>query len=76
MPFDATPITNPVIEALRAGRARVERGWCQRMGSHGNRVCAAVALHGRAQAAIDEAIEHLGRALGIVPRLWLHGMAF
>lgn len=29
MPFDNSPVTSPVIEALREGRARVERGWCQ-----------------------------------------------
>lgn len=29
MPFDSLPVTNPAIEALREGRARIERGWCQ-----------------------------------------------
>lgn len=40
MPFDNSPVTNPVIEALRAGRARVERGWCQGVLYHEGAVCA------------------------------------
>lgn len=29
MPFDGTTINNPIVDMLRAGRAKVERGWGQ-----------------------------------------------
>lgn len=69
MPFDGTPVTNLVIEALREGRARVERGWCQGVWStpSGDRVCAAVALHGHLQVVIDDAIGILATVIGITP---------
>ncbi len=45
MPLDGTQVTNPVIEALREGRKRIERGWCQRCSlSKAGEVCALGAL--------------------------------
>lgn len=45
MPFDSLPVTSPVIEALREGRARVERGWCQHTSMNAaGAVCALGAL--------------------------------
>ncbi len=45
MPLDGTQVTNPVIEMLREGRAKIERGWCQRISlSPTGAVCALGAL--------------------------------
>lgn len=41
MPFDGTPITNPVIDDLREGRRLVVVGWCQNaLRDEFGRVCA------------------------------------
>ncbi len=29
MPFDSTPISSPLVDLLRKGRANIEKGWCQ-----------------------------------------------
>lgn len=77
MPFDSTPITNPVIERLRLGRARVAEAWCQKyFSSDGHAVCAAggitrtIAPARVTQLAIvdpeyDNALGFLAAALGV-----------
>lgn len=64
MPLDSFPITSPVIEALREGRARVERGWCQHVGSIGDRFCAMVALRRPCVAIVNAAAAYLCKAGG------------
>lgn len=70
MPFDSAPITSLVIEALREGRARVERGWCQEILAEGNTVCAlggvSLALRSRGRPCrYYQATRFLCMALGV-----------
>src|ERR1700694_2298487 len=64
MPFDSAPITSPVIDRLRWGRARVERGWCQGSYSDGDRVCALGGVRGDDQYDNSPAAQYLKKALG------------
>lgn len=64
MPFDSLSATSPVIEVLREGRARIERGWCQHVGYTDGRRCVMTAMVGTDTPTVKSACTALYKAGG------------